>query len=43
VDHTSAIFLIDPTGRQAALFSAPHEAASLAARYKATISYLERR
>jgi len=43
VDHSSAIFLIDPTGRQAALFSAPHEAASLAARYKATTSYLERR
>lgn len=43
VDHTSAIFLIDPTGRQAALFSAPHEAASLAARYKATTRYLERR
>jgi len=43
VDHTASIFLIDPTGRQAALFSPPLEAADLAARYKATISYLESR
>ncbi len=43
VDHTASIFLIDPAGRQAALFSPPLEAADLAARYRATLNYLERR
>jgi protein SCO1/2 len=30
VDHSAAIFLVDPQGRVAALFSAPHDAAVIA-------------
>jgi protein SCO1 len=35
VDHTAAIFLIDPAARVAAVFPAPHEAAALADDYRA--------
>jgi protein SCO1/2 len=41
VDHSAAIFLIGPDGSQAALFSPPHDAYGLAARYQATIAWLE--
>ena len=30
VDHTAAVFLVDPEGRVAALFNTPHEAATIA-------------
>ena len=33
VDHTAAIFLVDPEGRVAALFNTPHEAATIARDY----------
>lgn len=42
VDHSAAIFLIDRNGNQAALFSPPHEAETLARNYQMTIAYLER-
>ncbi len=34
VDHTAAIFLIDPEGRVAALFNTPHEAGAIARDYR---------
>jgi len=30
VDHTAAVFLVDPRGHLVALFQAPHDAASIA-------------
>jgi protein SCO1/2 len=33
VDHTAAIFLVDPEGRIAALFNTPHEAGTIARDY----------
>ena len=35
VDHTAAVFLIDPAARVAAVFPAPHAAATLAGDYRA--------
>jgi protein SCO1 len=37
VDHTAAIFLIDPDAAWIALFGAPHSAATIAADYRALI------
>lgn len=37
VDHSAAIFLIDPRGRIRALFSAPHVADSIAADYRRVV------
>ena len=34
VDHSAAIYLIDPQGRLAAVFSPPHEAAKMAADFR---------
>ena len=34
VDHTAAIFLVDPEGRFAALFGGPHEAGNIARDYR---------
>jgi len=34
VDHSAAIYLVDPRGRLAAVFSPPQEAATLAAHYR---------
>jgi protein SCO1 len=34
VDHTAAIFLVDPAGRVAALFNTPHDAAVIARDYR---------
>jgi protein SCO1/2 len=34
VDHSAAIFLVNPGGRVAALFSAPHEAGTIARDYR---------
>jgi protein SCO1/2 len=34
VDHTAALFLIDPKGRVVAVFSAPHQVDSIRDRYK---------
>jgi protein SCO1/2 len=34
VDHTAAIFLVDPQGRLAALFGGPHEAGRIARDYR---------
>jgi protein SCO1/2 len=33
VDHSTALFLIDPKGRLISLFSAPHDAASIVSRF----------
>jgi len=33
VDHTAAIFLVDPAGRVAALFNTPHEARAIVRDY----------
>lgn len=38
VDHTAAIFLVDPEGRVAALFNTPHEAASIARDYRSIVA-----
>ncbi len=42
IDHSAAIFLIDRDGNQAALFSPPHDAETLARNYRMTVAYLER-
>jgi protein SCO1/2 len=34
VDHSAGIYLVDPLGRLAAVFSPPHEAAKVAANYR---------
>lgn len=38
VDHTAAIFLIDPAASQVALFSSPHEAAVIARDYRGIVA-----
>jgi cytochrome oxidase Cu insertion factor (SCO1/SenC/PrrC family) len=38
VDHSAAVFLIDPAAAFTALFSAPHEAASLARDYRRIVT-----
>ncbi len=37
VDHTAAIFLVDPEGRVAALFNTPHEAGAIARDYRSIV------
>lgn len=38
VDHTAAIFLVDPDGRVAALFSGPHETGTIARDYRRIVA-----
>lgn len=38
VDHSAAIFLVNPEGRVAALFSTPHEAATIARDFRRIVS-----
>ena len=38
VDHTAAIFLVDPAGRLAAVFGTPHEAGRIASDYRAILA-----
>jgi protein SCO1/2 len=38
VDHSAAIFLIDPNGAMHALFSTPHDASKIAADYRLLVS-----
>lgn len=38
VDHTAAIFLVDPEGRVAALFNTPHDAAVIARDYRRLVA-----
>lgn len=38
VDHSAAIFLIDPSGAMHALFSTPHDAAKIAADYRRIVT-----
>ncbi len=38
VDHTAAIFLVDPSARITALFPTPHQAAAIAADYRAIVA-----
>ena len=38
VDHTAAIFLVDPEGRFAALFNTPHEAGAIARDYRRIVA-----
>lgn len=38
VDHSAAIFLVDPSGEMRALFSAPHTAEQLAADYRTLVA-----
>ncbi len=38
VDHSAAIFLVDPEARQAALFGAPHAAATIAADFRRIVA-----
>jgi protein SCO1/2 len=38
VDHTAALFLVDPDGRQAALFSGPHEAGTIARDFRRIVA-----
>jgi protein SCO1/2 len=38
VDHSSALFLVDPDGALRAVFSAPHDAAKLAADFRQVVS-----
>ncbi len=37
VDHTAALFLVDPEGRFAALFNTPHDAGAIARDYRAIV------
>jgi protein SCO1/2 len=37
VDHTAAVFLVDPEGRFAALFNTPHEAGLIARDYRSIV------
>lgn len=41
VDHTAAVFLIDPRGRLVAIFSAPHLVDSIRERYKMIREFVE--
>src|SRR5262245_54200585 len=38
VDHSAAIFLVDPEGRAAALFGTPHEAGAIARDYRRIVA-----
>lgn len=38
VDHTAALFLVDPEGRFAGLFSGPHESATIARDYRRIVA-----
>ncbi|HEX9708148.1 MAG TPA: SCO family protein [Steroidobacteraceae bacterium] len=38
VDHTAALFLIDPSARQSALFGSPHDAAVIARDYRRIVA-----
>jgi protein SCO1 len=38
VDHTAAVFLVDPDARVAALFGAPHESAAIARDYRRVVA-----
>jgi protein SCO1/2 len=38
VDHTAAIFLVDPTASQAALFGSPHDSAVIARDYRRIVT-----
>jgi protein SCO1/2 len=38
VDHSAAVFLVDPQARVAALFGAPHEAAAIARDYRRIVA-----
>jgi len=38
VDHTAAIFLVDPEGRFAALFNTPHESGTIARDYRRIVA-----
>jgi protein SCO1/2 len=38
VDHTAALFLVDPDARLVAVFPAPHDAATLAADYRTIVA-----
>ena len=42
VDHTAAVFLIDPRGRLVAIFSSPHQVDSIRERYKMIREFVER-
>jgi len=41
VDHSAAVLLTDPEGRFVGVFSAPHEAASIAGRYTSIRKFME--
>lgn len=41
VNHSAAIFLIDPKGREIAIFSAPHQVDSIKKRYKMIRDFIE--
>lgn len=43
VDHTASILLVDPRGRLVSVFSPPHEAGNIIARYRQIRSYIEDR
>ena len=38
VDHSAAVFLVDPDGRVAALFGTPHEAGAIARDYRRIVA-----
>ena len=42
VDHTAAVFLIDPRGRMVAIFSAPHQVDYIRERYKMIRDFISR-
>lgn len=42
VDHTAAVFLIDPRGRLVAIFSSPHQVDSIRERYKMIRNFVAR-
>lgn len=42
VDHSASVFLIDPDGRLIAIFSAPHQANSIAARFEKIKTFLKK-
>jgi cytochrome oxidase Cu insertion factor (SCO1/SenC/PrrC family) len=38
VDHSAAVFLVDPDARVAALFNTPHEAGAIARDYRRIVA-----
>jgi len=42
VDHSAAIFLIDPAGEMVAVMSAPHKADDIVSRFLEIRSFIER-